>query len=223
MEFSPFRILQKNFMLARILLLVSVILLSCNNQNKAEGNRKANVPKQDPAKREWIRFHAAADSLCRILPTYLKEHQFNDQWVLIAHLGIHSGLPRMAFVNIKTKGFADSGCVAHGYGSEIFSEKAVFSNTPNSYCSSKGKYKIGKKYMGNFGASYKLHGLEKTNSNAYSRFVVLHSYYMVPDSTTYPAYIVNSQGCPMVAPEFLYRLSTYIDKSDKPLLLWVVE
>lgn len=209
--------------MVRIFLLLSVILLSCNNQNKAEGNKKNSPAKPDPAKTEWQRFHTAVDSLCGILPAYLKDHQFNEQWVLIAHLGVHSGLPRMAFVNIKTKAFADSGCVAHGYGSEAFSEKAVFSNTPNSYCSSKGKYKIGKKYTGNFGASYKLHGLDKTNSNAFARFVVLHSYYMVPEKSTYPAYIVNSQGCPMVAPEFLYRLSNYIDKSEKPLLLWVVE
>jgi hypothetical protein len=209
--------------LIRIYLLLSILLLNCNNDNKAEGHKKPNPEKLDPAKKDWRKFHAAVDSLCGVLPVFLKENKFNEQWVLVAHLGIHSGLPRMAFVNIKTKTFADSGCVFHGYGAEAFSEKAIFSNTPNSYCSSKGRYKIGKKYNGSFGTSYKLHGLDKTNKNAYARFIVLRSYYMVPEKAAYPAFIMNSQGCPMVSPQYLYRLSKYIDTSERPILLWIID
>ena len=101
-------------------------------------------------------------------------------------------------------------------------KKAVFSNTPNSLCSSLGKYKIGVKYNGRFGKAYKLHGLENTNNKAYERYIVLHGYDCVPDETLYPEYLCNSEGCPMVSYKFLDTLSGYIDNSKKPILLWIV-
>lgn len=49
------------------------------------------------------------------------------------------------------------------------------SNVPNTRKTSVGLFKIGKEYYGRFGRSKKLHGLSKTNSNAYKRAIIVHS------------------------------------------------
>ena len=109
--------------------------------------------------------------------------------------------------------------VAHGSGSETdYVDSLKFSNVPNSYCTSLGKYKIGASYIGSFGKSYKLHGLEATNNKAFERFVVLHRYSCVPDAEqSYP--ICNSLGCPMVSENYFLQLDKFILKSNKPILM----
>lgn len=49
------------------------------------------------------------------------------------------------------------------------------SNTPRTRKTSLGLYKIGNQYHGSFGKSKRLHGLSKTNSNAFRRAIVAHS------------------------------------------------
>lgn len=111
--------------------------------------------------------------------------------------------------------------VAHGSGNNGFSFTAKFSNQKESGCTALGKYRIGKSYAGRFGLAYKLYGLDSSNSNAFSRSIVLHSYNCVPEQETYPYPICNSRGCPMVSPLFLEQLQTIIDKSEEPALLWI--
>ena len=75
--------------------------------------------------------------------------------------------------------------------------------------------------MGTFGLAYKLYGLDNTNSKAFDRFVVLHAHSCVPNEDVDPVPICESWGCPTVAPAFLSELKTVIDKSAKPVLLWI--
>ncbi len=166
--------------------------------------------------------HQKTDSLRQHLPGWLRRQGYNTRRVLVAHLGLHSGLPRMVLLNVADGSWADSGLVAHGSGPEVFAERPIYSNVPNSHCSSLGKYRIGTAYKGRFGTAFKLHGLEAGNSKAFERFVVLHAYDCVPDATVFPDYICNSQGCPMVSYGFLDRLKKVITASDKPMLLWIV-
>lgn len=49
-----------------------------------------------------------------------------------------------------------------------------FSNAHNSLATSEGRYRIAEQYNGKYGVSYRLDGLDSTNSNARSRAVVLH-------------------------------------------------
>lgn len=108
---------------------------------------------------------------------------------------------------------------ALGIGSETENpESLVFSNVPNSYQSSIGKYKIGVSYFGSFGKSYKLHGLDSTNSKAFERFIVLHMLDDVPESEQ-DVPIVNSLGCPMVSSATFDYLDKIIMKADKPMLM----
>jgi hypothetical protein len=49
----------------------------------------------------------------------------------------------------------------------------------------------------------------------------LHAHSCVPNEETAPVPICQSWGCPTVAPSFLTALKTYLDNSEKPVLLYV--
>ena len=136
-------------------------------------------------------------------------------------MSIHSGKNRFFVYDLEKQTIALSGLVAHGSCNTQYLSRARFSNTPDCGCSSLGKYKIGKPYIGQYGRSYQLHGLDRSNSNALKRAVVLHGYNCVPDREIYPMVLCNSLGCPMVSEAFFRKLSRIIDRSDKPILLWV--
>ncbi len=90
---------------------------------------------------------------------------------------------RFYVVNPRTKEVIFSSKAGHARKSGRFYAKD-FSNVVNSLKSSLGLYRIGHEYPGKHGRSINLHGLEKSNSNAYKRRVVLHG-----DDSTY------SSGC----------------------------
>ena len=70
---------------------------------------------------------------------------------------------------------------------------------------------------------YWLHSLEKTNASAAQRVVVLHSWSAVSDVEVYPKYSPLSWGCPAVSDDFMRLLDSKLTKSDKPVLLWIIE
>lgn len=140
---------------------------------------------------------------------------YNQDIVFLINFKIPSGKNRFFVVDIKNKKVLDKGLVAHGFGKD---GSVKFSNEPGSEMSSIGKYKIGESYNGKFGKSYKLYGLDKTNSNAYTRAVVLHKHDEVPYEETEEE-IIRSQGCPMVNKTFYSRLEKILDTTKKPILL----
>lgn len=156
-----------------------------------------------------------------LLPEYLRKHQFSNDYCFLVDMRIASGKERFFVYNMETGQVERSGLVAHGSGSDTGAGELYFSNTPNSNCTSLGRYRIGKSYYGRFGLAYKLFGLDETNSNAFERFVVLHAHECVPVGPIEPQSLCLSWGCPTVAPSFLQELKTYIDQSDKPILMWI--
>ena len=152
---------------------------------------------------------------------YIKQNGYSTEYCFLVDMGIHSGKNRFFVYDMKKNTVSVSGLVAHGTCNTQFLAQAKFSNTPSCGCSSLGKYKIGASYRGQYGKSYRLYGLEASNSNAYKRAVVLHGFNCVPDQEIYPRVLCNSLGCPMVSQRFFSKLSGIIDRSEKPILLWV--
>jgi len=152
---------------------------------------------------------------------YLAVNRVNNDRCFLLDMRIPSGQNRFFVYNLHTNSVEIAGLVTHGSGLKNFSGVPVFSNTPNSKCTSLGKYKIGKSYFGKFGLAYKLYGLDKTNSRAFDRFVVLHAHQCVPNGEVYPLAICESWGCPTVSPAFLQQLKTCIEGSSKPIILWI--
>ena len=152
---------------------------------------------------------------------YVAAQNFNEERCFLIDMRIASGEKRFFVYNLQKDSVETAGLVTHGSGINHTSNNPVFSNTPNSNCTSLGKYRIGKPYQGKFGLAYKLYGLDKTNSKAFERFVVLHSHACVPNDEVAPQPICESWGCPTVAPDFLTQLQSYIDASARPVLLWI--
>jgi hypothetical protein len=138
-------------------------------------------------------------------------------------MSLPSGRNRFFVFDLKKNAIIYSALVAHGSCNETFLARPKFSNESKSGCSSLGKYQVGQFYTGKYGKSYRLAGLDNTNSKAYSRAVVIHGYDCVPDQEIYPRVLCNSLGCIMVSYKFFNKLSTLINKSGKPILLWVYQ
>lgn len=163
---------------------------------------------------------------------FCKKHQLDTQVIVFVNMQRHSGKNRLFVYHSDSGRVIKKGLCSHGSCSgrgnladgEGYSQ-VVFSNQEGSYCSSLGKYKIGKRGWSNYGihVNYKLHGLESTNDNAYDRIIVLHSFEMVPDNEVYPEYIVTSLGCPMVSDNMMRYLDDLLKERNKPVLLWIYD
>jgi hypothetical protein len=154
---------------------------------------------------------------------YANKNGYSTKYCFLIDMSIASGRNRFFVYDLEEKSVIYSGLVAHGCCNEKFISHPTFSNTSGSGCSSLGKYKIGASYRGKWGKSYRLYGLDKSNSNAYRRAVVIHGNGFVKDQEIYPKALCNSFGCPMVSFRFLDKLSLIIEHSEKPILLWIYQ
>lgn len=158
---------------------------------------------------------------------FIKENKFDETHAVFIDFSEHSGKNRFFVWNFLEEKIEIESLVAHGYGNKGFestNQNIVFSNTPNSFTSSLGKYKIGIRAPSQWGINihYKLHGLEESNSNAYSRYIVLHSFGRIPESEIFPSYLPlgYSQGCPVIDDETMRKMDKLLQTKTKPVLLW---
>jgi hypothetical protein len=155
------------------------------------------------------------------LLAYAKQYGFSTSTCFLVDMSIESGKNRFFVYDLKKNAVVDAGLVAHGRCNKNWLSGRQYGNEVGCGCTSLGKYKIGNSYKGKFGLAYKLHGLDSTNSNAFKRFVVLHSHSCVPGSEVDPLPICQSDGCPTVSTAFLQKLATLIDHSKQPILLYI--
>lgn len=211
------------YLLFVVALMTSAITVYKNRKNNLDAVR------QQLTDRNFSRTDADSSTLYRlkqyrhVINSYTKTNGLNDHYCFLIDMNIPSGKKRFFIYDLLKDTVAEAGLVTHGSGNQGVSDSIIFSNKPGSNCSSPGRYKTGKPYYGKFGLAYKLYGLDKSNSNAFNRFVVLHAHGCVPDMEIAPQKICMSWGCPTVSPLFLSRLRKYIDESDRPILLWVLE
>lgn len=159
---------------------------------------------------------------------YAKANGFDTDHAILIDFGRHSGKNRFFVWNFAENSVEIESLVAHGYGNTGFessNQSIVFSNTPNSYASSLGKYKLGARAPSQWGIKihYKMHGLEQSNDKAYERYIVLHSFEYVPSEEVYPAYLPMgfSQGCPVVDDETMRKVDQLLQTKKKPMLMWI--
>lgn len=193
---------------------LSNTIFTWNDINKVNDTLKASVNQQDLLQKTLTHTEEACD--------YVVQHHFDTSFCLIADMQIVPGKNRLFIYSFSEQKIIASALVAHGSCNYAFLSDARFSNEPGCGCTAYGKYRVGSKYNGRFGVAYKLYGLDSSNSNAYKRNIVLHSYNEVPDKEVYPMSICNSLGCIMISNRFLKLLSGKIDASRRPVLLWVL-
>jgi hypothetical protein len=137
--------------------------------------------------------------------SFTQKNNYNESVSFLVDMSLPSGQNRFFVYDLTGDSVQHSGLVSHGSCNQNWLEGRKYGNTVGCGCTSLGKYKIGNPYNGRFGLAFKLYGLDKTNDQAFSRFVVLHSHSCVTDSELNDD-ICQSEGCPMVAPAF-YQLS----------------
>lgn len=153
---------------------------------------------------------------------FCRKNGYDTTVCFLLDLSIHNGRKRFFVYDMQKQTALLSGLVTHGDCNTRYLSQVRYSNKPGCGCSSFGKYRVGGLYQGIFGDSYKLYGLDSSNSNAYNRYLVMHSHKCVPDTEIFPNQICNSQGCTTVSPAFLKELKVVIAKKKKPVLLWVL-
>lgn len=103
---------------------------------------------------------------------------------------------RFFVVNIHNATIEHKTLVSHAVNSG-FRKAFTFSNTPNSYKSSVGRFSTGELYTGKNGLSLRIDGLDKgKNSNARKRAIVIHgSDYAEKDFYNQYGMLGRSKGC----------------------------
>ena len=134
------------------------------------------------------------DQHVTVLRPFAIAHGCNSRVAFLVDMGLPSGKYRFFVADLEKDTLLLAGLVAHGSGNHAFAVGPSFSNTDGSGCTSLGRYRIGAPYTGRFGRSYKLYGLDSTNSQAFRRNIVLHSFSYVPEAETDPYPIWNSLG-----------------------------
>jgi hypothetical protein len=115
----------------------------------------------------------------------------------IADYSQRSSTPRFHLVDLA-RSHIDSFLVSHGRGSDPAHSGWLrrFSNDPGSNASSQGAYLTGDRYIGRHGPSMRLLGLDRTNSNALDRAIVVHgAWYVGEDILQRHGRLGRSEGC----------------------------
>lgn len=108
-----------------------------------------------------------------------------------------SATPRFHLLNVED-GNSNALLVAHGKGSDPDHSGWVqsFSNTPGSNATSDGAYMVGESYIGKYGLSRRLIGLDPENDQAEPRAIVIHpAWYVSEELARDTGKIGRSQGC----------------------------
>ncbi len=161
---------------------------------------------------------------------FCKANAYNTDFCVLVDMKIHSGRYRLFVYRFHPQKVEWKSLCAHGRGrGEQRSAEAqpIFSNAPGSWLSSLGKYEIDVRAPSQWGVRmhYKLHGLEESNSNALSRYIVLHSHSSIPSRELFPQHLPMewSRGCPVVDDDTMLYLDDRLKDVNRPVLLWIFD
>ncbi|MDR1811317.1 MAG: murein L,D-transpeptidase catalytic domain family protein [Candidatus Fibromonas sp.] len=159
---------------------------------------------------------------------FCKSNDCNQDFCILIDMKIHSGKYRMFVYDFKKQEVERKALLAHGAGKDdkkSTGAEPLFSNEEGSWLTSLGKYKTGARAYSQYGINvhYKLHGLEASNSNAFKRIIVLHSFTPVSSFEIYPFHLPMgwSMGCPVTDDETMTWLDAKLKDTKKPVLLWI--
>ncbi len=158
------------------------------------------------------------------LKEYCRRNNANPHCIIV-DFGRYSGNCRMWLYDVENdRKIKTLGRVAQGMGKEpedLFFPK--FSNVPNSWNSSLGKYRLGRirtmQFHGLHVPCIEVHGLDPTNSNAHSRGILIHPGLLTSLPTITPCEPF-SQGCFTVGSDMYDFIEKILKRSNKPLILY---
>ena len=139
--------------------------------------------------------------------------------VAIADFGLHSAQRRFHFIDLENER-VESYHVSHGTGSDSEHDGWLkrYSNIEGSEASCRGAFMTRSWYVGRYGTSIRLDGLDLTNSNALPRAIVMHqANYATPEHVERFGRLGRSNGCFAMGPTQFDR--ALIDLSGGRLLV----
>lgn len=212
-----------------IFLIGLAVILSCNQKDskaaivsKNENNKEISSKEKPRVEIDYSKFYKEAEKYC------LKNNLNKNKFILI-DLGIHSGLKRFFVYDFKQKKISSSYVVSHGcgdnrWGATMSKENAPLSNEFDSHCSSIGKFVVLDRGVSQWGikVNYILQGKDKSNSNARSRAIVLHSWEAISSTEVFPEGTPEGWGCPAVSNESMKEIDALL-KTNKKVLMWIIK
>jgi len=203
------------------------LVLSCNQKEtqvviSKNENRKEVLQDNRRVEIDYSKYYKEAKQYCTT-------NNLNQNKFILIDLGLHSGFKRFFVYDFKKKAVSESYMVSHGcgdnqWGKTFSKDKPQISNEFDSHCSSIGKYVVLNRGISQWGikVNYILQGKDKTNSNARSRAIVLHSWDAVPDYEVYPEGTPEGWGCPTVSNESMKEIDELL-KTNKKVLMWIIK
>ena len=148
------------------------------------------------------------------LKDYCASEGFNTDYAILVDYGRLSLQKRLFVYDFNQDKVVMKSFAGHGSGGGSTLLKADFSNSHGSHCSSLGHYKVGRnRMMYNHPSvpAYELIGLDKTNSNALARGILIH-----------PSVGPLSWGCVTLPVARYHQLSEFL-KTQRNVIMWVYE
>ncbi|MGG5210205.1 murein L,D-transpeptidase catalytic domain-containing protein [Chryseobacterium sp. MIQD13] len=205
------------------------LVLSCSNEPGVNHSSVITVPVVETEKRPEANLPEIKAKAEEALKFCVSKKLSTDFCILI-DMSLHSGVKRFFVWDFKTDSVVKKYLVGHGCGSNPWSadgskDNPKFSNEDGSHLSSLGKYKLQGRAYSEWGINikYLMHGLEATNSNALKRFVVFHSWDQMSDDEIFPKGSPEGWGCPTVSNNAMREIDPMIQKTKKPVLMWIYQ
>lgn len=148
------------------------------------------------------------------LKSYCRSRGYNTDYGILVDYSRHSFQQRFYVVDLNTGEIVLKSLCGHGRGGDSSVFRGEFSNVPGSHCSSLGHYKIGReRKMYNYPVNaFELDGLDKTNSNARARAILIH-----------PSFGPRSLGCVTLPFHRYKRLAKMLHMQCASVVMWVYE
>jgi hypothetical protein len=203
------------------------LLISCKTESKKEIIVNEQIPEATAEKRPESDVNKTKLKANEALQFCESKH-LNTDFCILIDMGLHSGIKRFFVWDFKTDFISKQYLVGHGCGSNAWSkdhskDNPKFSNEDGSHLSALGKYKLEGRGYSDWGihVKYLMHGLEETNSNALKRFIVFHSWDMMSDQEVFPNGSPEGWGCPTISNNAMKEIDPMLQKSKKPVLMWI--
>lgn len=158
-------------------------------------------------------------------------HKASRRYLMLVDYSIPSNKDRFFVWDTEADGIVYATWCAHGCGGNSTAERPEFSNRPGSKCSSLGLYIVEKDTGVSPSWGYTYHavdGLDKTNSNARSRQIVIHYWHSVTsdwqNKISEPMRCDRrSEGCFTLPEPSFWEIDKYIKSEPKRILLYAID
>lgn len=155
---------------------------------------------------------------------YAFKHGLSTNYCFFVNYGVPSGTPRFYVWDFARHEVVATARCMHGSGLTNTAAQPVFSNRVNSNCSSLGRFEVLRNEHGSrLRRSFRLQGLDKENSNAYSRGLLVHSSLWVDQhkhKKYIPLHTPSCQGCVTISTHGMRYVERLVKNESKNILLW---